>query len=129
MGLAGLEMINQRYETSSEEERTQKIIRKLDHDFSGGATLDRTIGYFAYMFGDMDGFFGAMSRAVEEHVFDPFRMRYSPIFENVRRDSRYRELMRKYGVDPVLKEPSPSLSFLRTCALRIGRPFLPVSLY
>ncbi len=88
-----------------DKDRIQKIIRQLDHDFSGGATLDRTIGYFAYMFGDMGGLFGAMSRAVEGHVFDPFRMRYSPIFESARRDPRYRELMKKHGIDPDLKEP------------------------
>jgi adenylate cyclase len=83
----------------------EKTTEKLTKLFKGGATFDRHIGYLHYMEGDMDAFFEAMFRAVETHVLDPFRMRYSSLFEKARRDPRYRRVFEKTGLDPDLKEP------------------------
>jgi adenylate cyclase len=85
-------------------EATQEVIRKLDSSFKDGATLDRTIGYLGYFFGDMNGFFYYMFRAVDQHVIDSIRLRYSPIFDKARKDPRYRDLLDKNGLDPDLKE-------------------------
>jgi adenylate cyclase len=93
------------YASRGDKESTQKIIKKLDDAFRGGATLDRTMGYFAYFFGDMDGFFRAMFRAVDQHVIDSPRLRLSPTFEKARRDPRFELLLKKNGLDPELKEP------------------------
>ncbi|MHB1909375.1 MAG: hypothetical protein ACYCQJ_10975 [Nitrososphaerales archaeon] len=77
----------------------------MERKFKAGATFERTLGYIKYLQGDMDGFFEEMFRAVEEHVLDPFRMRYSPTFAKAREDPRYRKLLERNGIDPDLKEP------------------------
>ena len=89
---------------SGDRQGVEKTIERLG-TFKRGATYDRNIGYIKYMSGDMDGFFEAMFRAVEAHVLDPFRMRYSPRFEKARQDPRYRKVLEKNGLDPDLKEP------------------------
>lgn len=88
-----------------DKDETQKVILKLDRIYERTPTLDCMIGYFAYLFGDMDGFFRAMFTAVSEHVMDPFHLRYSPMFEQARRDPRYAKVFEKNGLDPELKEP------------------------
>ena len=90
--------------TNEDKEGLEKTIQRLG-TFRRGATYDRQIGYIKYMSGDTDGFFEAMFRAVETHVLDPFRMRYSPRFEKARQDPRYRKVLEKNGLDPDLKEP------------------------
>ena len=82
-----------------------QTVERLEKTFKGGATVDRAIGYLKYVTGDMDAFFDAMFRAAEGHVLDPFRMRYSPMFERARNDPRYRKLLETNGLDPDLKEP------------------------
>jgi TolB-like protein/lipopolysaccharide biosynthesis regulator YciM len=83
---------------------TMKVIERLEKSFSGGATVRRNIGYMRYFLGDTEAFFEAMMRAAEEHVLDPFVLRYSPLFEKARRDPRYRQVMIKSGLDPEIKE-------------------------
>jgi hypothetical protein len=85
-------------------EGASNLIQKLEQRFKGGATTDRNIGIIKYFLGDMDAFFAAMFRSVEEHVFNPIDIRYSPLFENARQDARYSQLLRKNGLDPELKE-------------------------
>src|SRR5579875_508098 len=80
------------------------LIEKLEKRFKGGPGTDRNIGYIKYFLGDMDAFFAAMFRSVEEHVFNPIKIRYSPLFEKARQDARYSQLLRKNGLDPELKE-------------------------
>lgn len=87
-----------------DKETTTKIVEKLLKEFSGGATLDRNIGYIRYYQGDVDAFFDAMIRASKEHVLDPFLMRYSSLFDKARKDPRYAEVMRLSGLDPEPKE-------------------------
>jgi adenylate cyclase len=82
----------------------ERVIAKLERDFPGGATLSRNIGYMMYYLGDSDAFFSAMDKAVEEHVLEPFSLRYSPLLEKARQDPRYSEIMRKNGLDLELKE-------------------------
>lgn len=93
------------FASMGDKDSMQKIIKKLDELFKGGATLDRTIGYMGYFFGDIDGFFTRMFRAVDDHVIDSPRMRYAPKFERARKDPRFRELLLKNGLDPDMKEP------------------------
>ncbi len=93
------------YAASGDKESVQGIIKKLDDSFRGGATLERTIGYLSYYFGDIDGFFRSMFRAVDQHVFDSPRIRYCPAFEKARKDRRYPELLKRNGLDAELKEP------------------------
>lgn len=88
-----------------EKEELARIIEKTRDIFKNGAVYDRNLGYLKYLQGDVDGFFEAMFRSAKSHTLDPFRMRYSPLFENARRDPRYRELMQLTGLDPDLKEP------------------------
>jgi adenylate cyclase len=83
-------------------QNSTEILRRT---FKGGATYERTLGYLKYLTGDMDGFFEAMFRAVNEHVLDPFRIRYSPMFDKARQDPRMRELLEKNGIGADLKEP------------------------
>ena len=83
----------------------EKIIEKLQREFQGGEKiLERNIGYIRFVLGDMDAFFSAMFHAVENHVFDPAQIRYSPLFQRAREDPRYRELLLKNGLDPDLRE-------------------------
>lgn len=82
----------------------EKSIERLRREFPGSETLERSIGYVRYCLGDFDGFFAAMFRAVENHVFDPVQLRYSPLFEDARQDPRYREVLIKTGLDPEVKE-------------------------
>ena len=85
-------------------EGAKKIVDTLEHDFKGGATLERNIGYIKYFLGDMDGFFEAMFHCVETRVIDPLTLRYAPLFEKARKDPRYSEVIKKVGLDPDLKE-------------------------
>jgi len=82
----------------------QASIENLRTRFKGGATVERNIGYIEYCLGDMDAFFSAMFRAVDDHVLDPIRMRYSPFLEKARRDIRYVEVLKKNGLNPELRE-------------------------
>ncbi|MDG6934664.1 MAG: hypothetical protein JRN68_08190 [Nitrososphaerota archaeon] len=82
----------------------QEVIELLEGKFRGGGSTDRSIGYIKYFLGDLDGFFAAMFRAVDEHVLDPLQMRYSPLFERARKDPRFQELLKKNGLDPDIKE-------------------------
>ncbi|HZW56979.1 MAG TPA: adenylate/guanylate cyclase domain-containing protein [Nitrososphaerales archaeon] len=82
----------------------EETLVRLGGTFARGALLDRTSGYVKFLLGDMDGFFEAMFRAAEAHILDPFRMRYSPIFEGARGDPRYRQLFERLGLDPELRE-------------------------
>lgn len=93
------------FAVKGDKESVQKIIKKLDNSFRGGAILDRAIGFIGYFFGDMDGFYRSMFRAVDQHVLDVSRMRYSPAYEKARKDPRYPALLRRNGLDPELKEP------------------------
>ncbi len=61
-------------------------------------------GFIRYFLGDMDAFFAAMFRDVENHALNPLMLRYSPLLEKARQDPRYREVMTKGGLDPELKE-------------------------
>ena len=83
---------------------TNHAIERLRKEFRGGATLERNIGYIRYCRGDMNEFFSAMMRAVKDHVLDPIRLRYSPLFENARQDARYRHVLVKNGLDPNVNE-------------------------
>ncbi len=82
----------------------EETLVRLGGTFARGALLDRTSGYVKFLLGDMDGFFEAMFRAAEAHILDPFRMRYSPIFQGARGDPRYRQLFERLGLDPELRE-------------------------
>lgn len=84
---------------------TEKIMRDLQKEFSGGATLERSIGYMKYFLGDMEGFYSAMLHAADEHVIDPVVLRFSPLFREARKDPRYREVLIKSGLDPGLIRP------------------------
>jgi hypothetical protein len=82
----------------------ERAIGTLSRKFKTGARLDSDIGYIKFFLGDIDGFFAGMFRAVESHVFNPLDYRYSPLFENARKDPRYREVLLKNGLDPEIKE-------------------------
>jgi len=88
----------------SDRETAEKTVEQLKRDFSGGATLSRHIAIVKYYLGDTDGFFQLMEQAAREHVLDPALLRYSPLFENARKDPRYREVMIISNLDPELKE-------------------------
>ena len=83
---------------------TNNAIERLHKEFGGGATLDRNIGYIRYGQGDLDAYFSAMMRAVQNHVLDPISLRYSPLFANARADKRYRQVLLKNKLDPDVKE-------------------------
>lgn len=85
-------------------QEAQMAISTLERRFKGGAVTERNIGYIRYCLGDMDAYFAAMLRAVDDHVFDPDRYRYSPLFERARNDPRYPEVLRRNGLDPEIKE-------------------------
>lgn len=77
-------------------EETIKILRD---SFKGTAANDRNIGFVRYYLGDRDAFFDAMFRAVETHVLDPFRLRYSFLLVDARKDPRYHQVLSKNGID------------------------------
>jgi hypothetical protein len=45
--------------------------------------------------GDLDAFFDCMLRAADAHVLWALQLRYSPIFEKVRKDPRMKEAFRR----------------------------------
>jgi hypothetical protein len=48
--------------------------------------LVRHIAIIKYFLGDVDEFFTFVEQASREHVLDPAILRYSPMFENARKD-------------------------------------------
>lgn len=86
----------------SDRTEAEKIIRKLETSFQGRAVNNRHIGIIKYYLGDTDAFFTAMFRACDDHVLDPFLLRYSPLLEGARKDPRYREVLIKNGIDTKL---------------------------
>jgi len=81
----------------------QKTILEMEEKYNPG-NRNKMVGFVRYFLGDMDGFFAAMFRDVENHTLDPVTLRYSPFFAKARADPRYRELMLKNKEDPDLKE-------------------------
>ncbi|HXW36582.1 MAG TPA: adenylate/guanylate cyclase domain-containing protein [Nitrososphaerales archaeon] len=81
----------------------QKAILEMEEKYNPG-NRNKMVGFVRYFLGDMDGFFAAMFRDVENHTLDPVTLRYSPFFAKARADPRYRELMLKNKEDPDLKE-------------------------
>lgn len=82
----------------------EKIIERLDEKFPKGPNVNSVVGFIRYHMGDMDAFFAAMFRDVENHTLNPVILSYSPLFDRARQDPRYRQVMVKNGLDPVLKE-------------------------
>jgi adenylate cyclase len=82
----------------------EKTIMRLEEKFKSGPTVNTSIGCIRYFMGDMDAFFEAMFRDVENHTLNPNMLRYSPLFEKARQDPRYPRVMLKNGLDPELKE-------------------------
>ncbi len=82
----------------------EKTIMRLEEKFKGGATVNTSIGCIRYFMGDIDAFFDAMFRDVENHTLNPNTLRYSPLFEKARQDPRYHQVMLKNGLDSDLKE-------------------------
>ncbi|MFI5420097.1 MAG: adenylate/guanylate cyclase domain-containing protein [Nitrososphaerales archaeon] len=83
----------------------ESTIEELKENFGSGAVLVRHIAIIKYYLGDVDDFFILMEQAAREHVLDPSILRYSPMFENARKDPRYRKVMEASNLDPELKEP------------------------
>ncbi|HYB03774.1 MAG TPA: hypothetical protein VED17_04885, partial [Nitrososphaerales archaeon] len=82
-------------------EAAEEAIRTLQQSFKNATAItDRVVGFIRYYLGDTDAFFAAMFRAVDTHVLDPFRLRYSLLLEEARKDPRYREVLVKNRIDP-----------------------------
>ncbi len=89
---------------TGDRKKAEETITILNQKFKGKATAHRFVGNMKYFLGDTDGYFDAMFKCVETHVFNPMVFRYSPLFERARKDPRYRQVLIKNGLDPDLKE-------------------------
>ena len=85
-------------------QKAEQIIKTLYDNYGASVGPNQLSGFIRYFLGDDDAFFAAMFRGVENHALSPLVLRYSPLLERARRDSRYRDLMIKDGLDPDLKE-------------------------
>ncbi len=85
-------------------EGAERVVETLHSKYGTGVGANQLTGFIRYFLGDMDAFFAAMFRDVENHALNPLTLRYSPLFEKARQDPRYREVMIKGGLDPDLKE-------------------------
>jgi adenylate cyclase len=85
-------------------EAAERIIETLHSKYGTSVGPNQVSGFIRYFLGDMDAFFAAMFRDVENHALNPLMLRYSPLLEKARQDPRYRELMTKASLDPYLKE-------------------------
>ena len=81
-----------------------RLVGILRTRYGGGPAIERNIGYIKYLLGDVDGYFGAMFKAADDHVLDPGRYRYSPLFSKARLDPRYPEVLARIGLDPAEKD-------------------------
>jgi adenylate cyclase len=85
-------------------EGAEKMIHMLKDKFGDGPTVNQSIGFINYFLGDLDAFFEAMFRDVRKHTLNPMTLRYDPLFENARKDPRFRQVLELNGLDPSLKE-------------------------
>jgi adenylate cyclase len=88
---------------TGDREAAQKCIARMQTEFNS-AQANKMVGFVLYFLGDVDGFFTAMFRDVENHTLDPVTLRYSPLLAKAREDPRYREVMMKGGENPDVKE-------------------------
>jgi adenylate cyclase len=81
----------------------EETIKALYSKFGARGLTNHHVGMIKCLLGDMDGFFDAMLRTVQDHNLNPW-IRYWPLLEKARQDPRYREVMLKSGLDPVTRE-------------------------
>ena len=68
------------------------IISRLQKVAKGGTATASLVGFIHYALGDEDAFFESMKRASEIHALPVVLLRFSPLFENARKDPRIRNL-------------------------------------
>lgn len=83
-----------------DEEEARRSLRKLEHTYEGVAVMPNYAAYVDYMRGDLDGAFGWLAKAVETHSLIPHVIRYSPLFDRLRADPRYRQLLLSNRLEP-----------------------------
>jgi len=85
-------------------EGAERVIETLHRKYGTSVGANQLTGFIKYFLGDIDAFFAAMFRDVENRALNPLMLRYSPLLEKARQDPRYHEVMTKDGLDPDLKE-------------------------
>jgi adenylate cyclase len=81
---------------TGDEKTAREMIGKLDRGTGMGSTSKA--GFIYYALGDMDRFFEYQLRAAEDHTLVAVALRYSPFFEEARKDPRFEEVFRKAGL-------------------------------
>jgi len=88
------------YAITNDRSNVEMAASKLEKRMKSGTVILNHIGYMYFILKDNDKFFEYMFRSAEAHSLGAFQLRYSPLFEPIRRDSRYFELMKKVNFDP-----------------------------
>jgi TolB-like protein/Flp pilus assembly protein TadD len=89
--LAGLE---------GDAEQARQTIAKLQKSYQDATVMPNYVAYVYYMLGDFDRTFEWLGKAVEVHSLIPHIIRFSPMFANLRKDPRYRQLLIRNGLNP-----------------------------
>jgi adenylate cyclase len=86
---------------TGDEKTAREMIAKLDRGAGMGTT--KFAGFIYYALGDIDRFFEYQFRAAEDHTLPVWLLRYSPLFEEARKDPRFGEVFRKAGLPDTLQ--------------------------
>jgi tetratricopeptide (TPR) repeat protein len=81
-------------------ERARQIIVELENSYQKANVMPNYVAYVYYLLGDFDKTFEWLNRAVEVHSLIPHSIRFSPMFVNLRKDPRYRQLLIRNGLNP-----------------------------
>jgi tetratricopeptide (TPR) repeat protein len=75
-----------------------EIIEKLDVTRRPGYIWSNSAGFIYLALGDTDKFFEYMNIAAKGHYLPANNLRYSPLFAEVRKDPRFRQLLESVGI-------------------------------
>jgi len=74
-------------------ETATNMIAKLDATHEPGWSLSSSAGYIYLALGDVDRFFQYMFTAARDHTLQFMNFRYSPLLDQIRKDSRYQQIL------------------------------------
>lgn len=83
-----------------DEEQARQTIAKLEKSYQDASVMPNYVAYVYYLLGDLDRTFEWLGKAVELHSLIPHNIRFSPMFASLRKDSRYRQLLIRNGLNP-----------------------------
>jgi adenylate cyclase len=85
---------------AGDEKQAREMIKKLQDSYEDVGVMPNYVAYIYYVLGDVDAAFAWLGKAVKSHSLIPHVLRYSSLFEGLRKDPRYRQLLIANGLNP-----------------------------